>query len=543
VIPAGGGEAGALSGKAAAAQNVETAAGADKPNFVVVMVDDQSHNTFRRGVMPKTFQHVLDDDGTRFGNAIAVPPLCCPARAGLQTGQYPHNHGVGSNNYGLLRDKDNILPAWLQRAGYRTGLVGKYMNLYDEHRGAEPAPGFDYWRVSVKRPQYFDVPVSFNGQVYTESKYFTVATNDYAVDFLRTTPKGQPFFLWIAHYAPHGHNHNRKETCGYFTPQALKKDYKTYRRAQMPLPANFNEANVSDKPVDKIRKAKRINRETRELLNERYRCTLAALQPVDRGINRVVKEIKKRGEWNRTVFVYLSDNGLFFGEHRQEKGKGLPYREVVEVPFMMRVPRQVLGMRALSKTPALVSNIDLAPTFLELAGAEPCVSASRCRVMDGRSLVPVLRGEDNFAGRTMLIEQGPEHCYGWQSAWTAKAAYTEHFKRTANGGCRFVGKEYYDFTRDPYQLHNELAGKSGQRGNKKAANGKKSKKAKGKKKAKKNRRKRQRAKAKAKRAKKQVKKRTGSAGVPGADELRQRLQELRGCSGVAGRDNTAHPCD
>src|SRR5690606_4699773 len=94
--------------------------------------------------------------GTAFPRAAAVPPLCCPARAGFQTGQYPHNHGVTSNNYKLLRDPENVLSSWLKRAGYETGFVGKYMNKYELVRGTRPAPGWDYWWAADGRPDYFD---------------------------------------------------------------------------------------------------------------------------------------------------------------------------------------------------------------------------------------------------------------------------------------------------------------------------------------------------------------------------------------------------
>ena len=80
-----------------------------RPNFVMIMTDDQSMETFNRRVMPRTFQALGGNSGTKFRNAYAVPPLCCPSRAGIQTGQYPHNHGVVANNYNLLRDNDNIL--------------------------------------------------------------------------------------------------------------------------------------------------------------------------------------------------------------------------------------------------------------------------------------------------------------------------------------------------------------------------------------------------------------------------------------------------
>src|SRR5918999_1331918 len=96
------------------------------PNFVVIQTDDQSMSLYRRELMPKT-RRLMGGGGAGFGNSFPLPPLCCPSRATLITGQYPHSHGVLGNNpgYADLREPAHVLPAWLQRAGYRTGLVGK----------------------------------------------------------------------------------------------------------------------------------------------------------------------------------------------------------------------------------------------------------------------------------------------------------------------------------------------------------------------------------------------------------------------------------
>ena len=115
---------------------VGSAAAQRPPNVLLIVVDDQAQNTFKPRFMPHTF-HDLVNHGTTFTNAIAAPPLCCPDRAGILTGQYPHNHGVFSNHpgYGDLRDPGNTLPVWLQNAGYRTGLFGKFMNHYEDVSG------------------------------------------------------------------------------------------------------------------------------------------------------------------------------------------------------------------------------------------------------------------------------------------------------------------------------------------------------------------------------------------------------------------------
>src|SRR4051812_28499432 len=135
-----------IDARAGAGREGAMAAAGQPPNFLVVLVDDQSMNSFKRAYMPRTFDRIVDR-GTRFPSGVAAPPLCCPDRAGTLTGQYPHNHGVFTNTpgYASLRQPRNTLPVWLQRAGYRTGFVGKFLNGYTDVAGPTPAPGFDDW--------------------------------------------------------------------------------------------------------------------------------------------------------------------------------------------------------------------------------------------------------------------------------------------------------------------------------------------------------------------------------------------------------------
>ena len=467
-----------------------------RPNIVVIMVDDQAHNTFSRKVQPRTFRHLLDDGGTAFPRAAAVPPLCCPARAGFQTGQYPHNHGVTSNNYKLLRDPENVLSAWLKRAGYETGFVGKYMNKYELVRGTRPAPGWDYWWAADGRPDYFDARISDEGEPYTEKRYLTSATTDRAIEFLRQAQRRRPYFLWLSYYAPHVGRDRSQAACPRSAPQVLGRDWRAVRDTRLPRPLSYDERDVADKPAE-VRVLPRLDRKARFRIRRNLLCTKAAMRAVDRGVARVVREIKRRGEWERTVIVYLSDNGYFFGEHRIPTGKSRPYREAVEVPFVIRAPKRVLGAAPPKRTAALVTNIDLAPTFLELAGAEPCIGPGRCRILDGISLLALLRGEDDLRDRAILLELGPERCRRYDGVWTAKANYTEWFAEGQGGRCRTTDLEYYDRTRDPHQLHNLLSRRRAVR---------------------------------------------GARVVPGSSELRRLLGELRGCAGVAGRDQTERPC-
>src|SRR5439155_24504628 len=124
-----------------------------------------------------------------------------------------------------------------------------------------------------------------------------------------------------------------------------------------------------------------------------WRCALESLRAVDRGVHRITRALKRTGELSNTVLVFTSDNGFYYGEHRLRGGKGLPYDEGVRVPFLVRVPKPLRAGAPVGRTIHLpVAGVDVAPTLLRLAGAEPCRQSGNCRTLDGRSLLPLLRG-------------------------------------------------------------------------------------------------------------------------------------------------------
>src|SRR3954451_13648289 len=194
----------ASSAGAATTNSADTAA--VPPNVVLIQVDDQTARQFKRRVMPKTMG-LLTDHGTRFSDYIATTPQCCPSRASLLTGQYTHNNGVLSNGrgYPFLRDKENVLPVWLQGAGYNTIHVGKFMNSYWKFvaRPADVAPGWTDWRTVVGgRFGYYQYFLSRNGQWHHFGKhkndYITRVLTDNAVSAVhKYAPSDAPFYLQL----------------------------------------------------------------------------------------------------------------------------------------------------------------------------------------------------------------------------------------------------------------------------------------------------------------------------------------------------------
>lgn len=428
------------------------------PNFVVVLSDDQSQATFNRRVMPKTFR-LLGAHGTAFPNSVVSSNLCCPARAGILTGDYPHNTGVVNNHPGYpdLTDPESILPAWLQASGYRTGLVGKFMNGYDE---AEPAPGFDYWQDVYGNPAYYGYRLSDNGQVEkfgdAPHDYLTRVLTTRADEFIQHASGRRPFFLWLSYYAPHLAK-GFGGRCSGNAPTPDPRDAGAFRHTGAPSTPAFNERRIGDKRPKIAEQprldAKQIREEKRNL-----GCSMAAMRGVDRGIGQLVRTLRASGEDRDTVILFVADNGTFYGEHRIFKGKGDPYEEGIHVPILARVPPEVLGQHPAPTVPEPVANVDLAPTMLDLASARPCSASGQCREVDGRSIVPLLRGQPSARARDrgILLQVGPG-CNGYDGIRTARYTYVEYRGTEAPGGCTVESRELFDLKRDPYELRSVLA--------------------------------------------------------------------------------------
>ena len=425
------------------------------------MTDDQTVGQFTPDVMPFTTRFFAAQ-GTVFDDAVAAPPLCCPSRAGFITGQYPHNNGVDANTpgYPLLRDPESTLPVWLRRAGYRTGMVGKYLNGYELVGGAEPAPGWDRWFQIHGYADYFGYEISDNGRLSTAGSaardYSTRVLTREAVRFTRDA--GDPFFLWLAYNAPHTLAGGYPPPCdGVSAQPPSKRAYERFAPAPLPHPASFDEGDVSDKGRW-VASQGSLGDQAIDAMTRRWRCGLAALRAVDTGVRRLVASLKARGQLDDTVLVFLSDNGYFFGEHRIEDDKRLPYEPALRVPMAIRMPAGGAGEPP-SHLGELVANIDLAPTILDLAGARPCAAGGGCREPDGRSLVPLIESDPEAwpDDRAILLELDDGFTY--HAIRTAGYLLTE-LTADRQGPLPHPETELYDLEGDPDELDN-LAARAG----------------------------------------------------------------------------------
>ena len=274
------------------------------------------------------------------------------------------------------------------------------------------APGWDLWSTLVGNGRgYYDFQLTVEGrqrkETYSGAEYLTDVLNDRAVEYARELAGADPFFLQVGQFAPHVENLNANGggPCGGLAVPPRRDEGRFASEPLSRLPA-VREADVSDKPQI-VSGQPPIGPAKRRVLEHRYQCRLETLPAVDRGIAELVSTLRETGELDETVFVYASDNGTFHGQHRLPGGKGVAYEEAAKVPLVIRAPEPLLGDEPpVGRVDALTANIDLVPTLVEWAGTETCPEVGDCRVMDGRSLIPLLEGRDSEwpAKRPILTE-------------------------------------------------------------------------------------------------------------------------------------------
>ncbi len=446
-----------------------------KPNIIVIQTDDQDNGTVNPRVMPNVIR-LLSSVGTTFADYIDSGPLCCPSRAVLLTGQYGHNNGVtwnGADAYADLVGKDDTLPVWLQRAGYVTAHLGKYLNFYGKAVSSpnEVAPGWDEWHTALEGAHpipYYDYRLRENGHAldYGSSKrdYITRVLNDKAVHLIHEyVPGPKPLFLALDQIAPHGGPPYTPRCHG--APLPYPADRHAFVHTPLPESPAFNEADVSDKPRF-VRLKPRLTPDEIANLQRVNGCRLATLQSVDRGVEHIVEALREEGALKNTAIIYTSDNGYLLGQHR-EVAKVVPYEKSLHVPFIVRVPPEFRGPegapQSLSST---VANVDIAPTILDLAGAQPCPRTGPCRVLDGRSLLPAIRsdGRNWPQHRAIPLELNGSRADAntpcrYQGLRTAGQVYVEYLSVVPPGqghaACEPDNEvEHYNLRSDPFELEN-----------------------------------------------------------------------------------------
>ena len=397
-----------------------------RPNFIVINTDDQRlEGTL--DIMPKTRQW-LAAAGTSFTQGFATTPLCCPSRSGLFSGRYTHNHGNLNNQTTDQLDFNATIQRYLHDAGYRTGMVGKFlMNWSNSNR----PPHFDYW--ALTRGGYYDVSYGTD-QGSLRADYSTWETGRQALRILDAFEgrDADPFFLYVAPQAPHD-------------PWEPEPAYRTADVGSWDGNPAVHETDRSDKPTW----VRDFHVDYAEGAATRA-SQLRLLKSVDDMVDSVMRRLTDLGEAANTVVIFTSDNGYLWGEHGM-RSKYNPYDGSVRVPFIVRWPGKVA---AGAVDPRPVGNVDITPSLLAAAGVSP----SLVYPFDGRpflntgGLSGVVRPEAYLEYFVDEHRDIPD----WSAIRTTRLNYVEYYD-----GDRIIYREYYDLVADPWELHNLLGDTSG----------------------------------------------------------------------------------
>jgi N-acetylglucosamine-6-sulfatase len=444
---------------------------ASGPNVVVVMTDDQRYDDM--ATLPKT-RRLIGSAGVTFTRAYVSYPVCCPARATFFTGQYVQNHRVlclypfCGGGYGRLNQRE-YLPVWLERAGYKTAHIGKFLNGYGKERKPDVPNGWTEWYGLVDHSTYrmwgyklhekgpgeearteeYGKPLREVGRYYQ-----TDVLTDKAVDFIRRRgPDAAPFFLSVAYLAPHHESGHTQALTGKLVRPAPR--HRGRYAGRLPKPPNFNE-DVRDKPWFVGRWNRAISARREAAITKRWRERWESLLAVDDGVERIIEALRRTGELDNTYVLFTSDHGFMQGEHRIPEGKMVPYDPSTQVPLLLRGP----GLPRGRTTKALVGDVDLAPTIMNATPAQAS------HPLDGRSILPFARDPNlrslrpflhttagqGAKGRTNTREGGARGAQprvpAWSAVRTTRWLYVEY-----KGGQR----ELYDLRRDPWEMNSVVS--------------------------------------------------------------------------------------
>ena len=396
--------------------------GGAQPNVLIILTDDQRADFMK--VMKKT-RKWFGYGGTNYPNTFATTPLCCPSRASIMTGQYAHNTNVETNADAERLDQRATMQRYLQDAGYRTAIVGKYLNGWN----GNPPYFNDYAIFRHGDAGYHNTVVNVNGTFETVKRYSTDWVASRSVQTLRSFEANDrdPWMLMVTPFAPH----------------APYIPHKKFAKKKVPPYVNdpaMNETDRSDKPQWVQAKGPTYRTKASKIWTLQERMLLSA----DRLVDRILLALDQLGEAEPTLVFFLSDNGYTLGEHGLQQ-KHSPYTPSVQIPMMVRYPGHI-GAGATDTR--VVGNIDIAPTVYEAAGIEPDPEFP----VDGRSLLDTSRARDRML--LEFVHREERAVPTWASLRTSTYQYVEYYDEDLQ---EIIFREYYDLTTDPYQLTNLLA--------------------------------------------------------------------------------------
>jgi N-acetylglucosamine-6-sulfatase len=428
--------------------------GPNHPNIVFVLTDDLSMDLLP--YMPQV--QALQADGMTFNHYFVSDSLCCPSRSSIFTGEFPHDTGVFTNagpGGGLQAfydhgDENRTFNISLQRLGYRTAMMGKYINGYLEGPGRSPIantavpPGWSEWDVAGWGYREFGYKLNIDGTVH----YFGHAPRDYLTDVIarrgvrfinRSATMGKPFFLELATFAPH-------------TPYVpAPRDAHSFPGLTAPEPPSFDvlptdpPSWLAGHPPLTLHQIDRINRVFRRRVQD--------VQSVDRMISGIRTALQNDGLAGNTYIVFSSDNGLHTGEYRLTPGKLTAFDTDIRVPLVVTGP----GVPVDTSSDAMTENVDLAETFAQMGGATMDTG-------DGHSLLGLIHGNvpSDWRNAILVEHHGPKPDRDDPDEQDRSSGNPPSYEAIRTGQFLYVEykdgeREFYDLRGDPYELDNLAA--------------------------------------------------------------------------------------
>lgn len=405
-------------------------------NIIFILLDDQRYDAmgFLQGqsFLETPNMDAVARSGAYLPNAYVTTALCSPSRASILTGQYAHRHRVVDNDSPLPPGL-TFFPQYLQKAGYETAFIGKW------HLGGptdHPQPGFTHWVSFKGQGHYLPHPdgLNINGKKVPQKGYITDELNTYAVEWLKGRRSSKPFMLYLSHKAVHAEFIPADRHCG------------RYENVKFAPPKTMDPAAVHGAPIW-VRNQRNswhgvdFPYHSELDISEYYKRYAETLLAVDEGVGQILELLKQKGLAENTLVAVMGDNGFAFGEHGLID-KRTAYEESMRVPLVMQLPAVI---KPGSRVDEVVANIDLAPTFLELAGTRAPPD------MDGKSYLPILKGQ-KIAWRDSLLYE-----YYWEYAFpqtpTTHALRGDRYKYINYYGLWDIN-ELYDLRNDPLETRN-----------------------------------------------------------------------------------------
>ena len=424
-------------------------------NIIFILSDDHRYDAM--GFMNKIQglqtpgMDRMAKEGAHIKNAFVSTALCSPSRASILTGQYAHSHTVVDNDAPLPTNLV-FFPKYMQEKGYQTAFFGKWhMGNTDD----KPQPGFDHWLSFRGQGVYLNPVFNINGKVVpqAEGSYVTDLLTNNAIEWMNSRKKNKPFFVYLSHKGVHAEFEPAERHKGKYaslpivTPPSMYLTVTDSSKYYGIPTAPQSKVNYSDIP-NWVRKQRYSWHGVDYMYHGQipfdkfYHLYLETLQAVDESVEKVLNWVKAEGLEQNTMVVYMGDNGFSFGEHGLID-KRHAYEESMRVPMLVWAPGMIKPNSVVDK---VVMNVDIAPTFLELAGI------SKPKQMQGYSFSNLLKGNANGWQREKVFYE-----YYWESAFpqtpTTFAVRSDRYKYIYYNGVWDIN-ELFDLQNDPFEMNN-----------------------------------------------------------------------------------------